>query len=154
MKLNSVALAGLVVAVAGCHVVKPVQPTVYIPEHNPPIVWVTYTDNSFVPVVRTRRSSGTACWARGRGSRSRSRFHLTEIQTVQAKMPSPKRTILLATVLTAATVGVAYTISTAGNGGDPNFTGCPVVKGHPDRLLLSARPRVKLGLPIAPAGVG
>ncbi len=27
-----------------------VQPTVFIPEQNPPVVWVTYTDNSFVPV--------------------------------------------------------------------------------------------------------
>ncbi len=47
-------------------------------------------------------------------------------------MPSPKRTILLATVLTAATVGVAYTISTAGNGGDPNFSGCPRREGYAD----------------------
>jgi hypothetical protein len=130
MRLNSVALAGLVVAVAGCHVVRPVQPAVYIPEHNPPVVWVTYTDNSFVPVAGPK-IVGDSLMGTWQGLAEPVAIHLSEIQTVQAKMPSPKRTILLATVLTAATVGVVYTISTAGNGGDPNFYGCPRVKGTP-----------------------
>jgi hypothetical protein len=130
MRLNSVALAGLVVAVAGCHVVKPVQPAVFIPEHNPPVVWVTYTDNSFVPVAGPK-IVGDSLMGTWQGLAEPVAIHLSEIQTVQAKMPSPKRTLLLATVLTAATVGVVYTISTAGNGGDPNFLGCPRVKGTP-----------------------
>ena len=130
MRLNSVVLAGLVVAVAGCHVVKPVQPSVFIPEHNPPVVWVTYTDNSFVPVADPK-IVGDSLLGTWQGLAEPVAISLTEIKTVQAKMPSPKRTILLATVLTAATVGVAYTISTAGNGGDPNFTGCQVEKGTP-----------------------
>ena len=130
MRLKSVALGGLVLAVAGCHVVKPVQPTVFIPEHNPPVVWVTYTDNSFVPVSSPKivGDSLTGTW---QGLQEPVAISLKEIQTVQAKMPAPKRTIMLVTVVTAATVGVAYTIATAGNGGDPSFNGCPRVKGTP-----------------------
>jgi len=130
MKLNSVVVVGLLVAVAGCHVVKSVQPTVFIPEKNPAIVWVTYTDNSFVP-VSSPKIVGDSLMGTWQGLAEPVAISLNDIKTVQAKTPSPKRTVLLATVLTAATVGVAYTISTAGNGGDPNFTGCQVEKGTP-----------------------
>lgn len=130
MRLNRVPLAGLIVAIAGCHVVKNVQPAQYIPEHNPPIVWVTYTDNSFVPVSQPQ-IVGDSLKGTWQGLAEPVAISLKEIQTVQAKMPSPKRTIMLATIVTAATVGVAYTIATAGNGGDPSFNGCPRVKGTP-----------------------
>jgi len=130
MRFNSVPFLGLIVAVAGCHVVKNVQPAQYIPEHHPPIVWVTYTDNSFVPVSGPKIVGDTlvGTWS---GLSEPVAIPLNEIQTVQAKMPAPKRTVLLVTIVTAATVGVAYTIATAGNGGDPSFLGCPRVKGTP-----------------------
>ena len=130
MRLNHVPLAGLILALAGCHVVKTVQPAQYIPEKNPPIVWVTYTDNSFVPVSGPKIVGDTLAgtWT---GLAEPVAIPLNEIQTVQAKMPAPKRTALLATVLTAATIGVAYTISTAGTGGSASFTGCGYNKGTP-----------------------
>jgi hypothetical protein len=53
--------------------VKNVQPAQYIPEHHPPIVWVTYTDNSFVPVSGPKIVGDTSS-ERGRAFRSQSRF--------------------------------------------------------------------------------
>jgi len=93
-------------------------------------VWVTYTDNSFVPVSGPKIVGDTlvGTWS---GLSEPVAIPLNEIQTVQAKMPAPKRTVLLVTIVTAATVGVAYTIATAGTGGDPDFYGCPRVKGTP-----------------------
>jgi len=130
MKLNPVLLAGLVLAVAGCHVVRKVEPVQYIQANNPPVVWVTYTDNSFVPVAGPK-IVGDSLMGTWEGLSEPVSISLGEIQTVQAKMPSPKRTVLLVTVVTAATAGVAYTIATAGNSGDANFTGCGYNKGTP-----------------------
>jgi hypothetical protein len=48
--MRRIALTGLLLAGAACTSVRPVQPAEYIPKNNPETVWVTYTDNSFVPV--------------------------------------------------------------------------------------------------------
>jgi hypothetical protein len=130
MAFTRVSLAGLLLVAAGCKTVQSVQPAEYIPQHSPPVVWVTYTDNSFVPVAQPRIVGDTlkGTWA---GLQEPVSISLSEIKTVQAKMSSPKRTIMLVSVLALATGGVAYTIATAGNGGDPDFLGCPRVKGTP-----------------------
>jgi hypothetical protein len=130
MVLNRVALAGLSLAAAGCMTVRSVPPAEYIPQHSPAMVWVTYTDNSFVPVAQPRIVGDTlkGTWA---GLQEPVSVPLSEIKTVQAKLPSPKRTVMLVTVVALAAGGVAYTIATAGNSGDPDFLGCPRVKGTP-----------------------
>jgi hypothetical protein len=140
MKLNSVALAGLVVTLTGCHVVKPVQPAVYIPEHNPPVVWVTYTDNSFVPVAGPK-IVGDSLMGTWQGLAEPIAISLTEIQTVQAKMPSPKKTILLATVLTATVGGAIYSIATAGTGG--TTANCGATKGTMNNYCCEVEPGEK-----------
>jgi hypothetical protein len=116
MTLNRIALAGLLLAVAACMTVRPVQPAQFIPLHNPAVVWVTYTDNSFVPVAGPKivGDSLKGTWA---GLGEPVAMSLSEIKTVQAKIKSPKRTILLFTVVGAAVAGAVYTLETAGTGG-------------------------------------
>ena len=126
MKLNGLPLAGLLLAAAGCHVVRPVQPATFIPQHNPEVVWVTYTDNSFVP-VQGPRIDGDSLMGTWQGLAEPIAISLKEIQTVQARMPAPKRTVLLATVLTATVGGAIYSIATAGNSGA--LTNCGATKG-------------------------
>ena len=127
MKLDRVALAGLVLAVAGCKTVVSVQPAEFIPQHSPEVVWVTYTDNSYVPVAKPRivGDSLQGTWV---GLQEPVSISLKEIQTVQAKVPSPKRTIILFTTIGVATAAVAYTMATAGSSGP---SGCLDHNGDP-----------------------
>jgi hypothetical protein len=139
MRLKSVALGGLVLAVAGCHVVKPVQPSVFIPQHNPPVVWVTYTDNSFVPVAGPK-IVGDSLVGTWQGLQEPVAISLKEIQTVQAKMPAPKRTVMLVTVLTLTVGGAIYSVAQGNTGpsdpciqtekGTPTDYCCPVNAGE------------------------
>ena len=130
MTLKRIPLVGLLLIGAACHVVRSVQPAQFIPTQKPPIVWVTYTDNSFVPVTGPTMVGDTlkGMWA---SVQEPVAIPIDQIQTVQAKVSSPKRTAMLFTVLGVALGGVAYTLATAGSGGDPNFLGCPKVKGTP-----------------------
>lgn len=86
------------------------------------------TDNSFVPVDHPQVVGDTlkGMWA---GLSEPVTIPFSQIQTVQAKMPNTKRTIMLFSVVGLAAAGVAYTISTAGTSGDPNFKGCGATKG-------------------------
>jgi hypothetical protein len=128
MAFNRVPLLGLLLAVAGCMTVKRVQPAEYIPQHNPEVVWVTYTDQSFVPVSRPK-IVGDSLLGTWQGLQEPVRISLKEIQTVQARLPAPKRTALLFTVIGVSAAGALYTLATAGSGG--HFYGCPRVKGTP-----------------------
>ena len=116
MSLNRIALAGMVLTASACMVVRRVQPAQFIPQQKPPVVWVTYNDNSFVPVAGPTMVGDTlkGTWS---GLGEPVAVTLSEIKTVQAKIKSPKRTALLFTVVGAALVGVAYTIETVGTSG-------------------------------------
>ena len=131
MARNRIALAGLLLAVSACMTVRPVQPAQFIPQQKPPVVWVTYNDNSFVPVAGPTMVGDTlkGTWS---GLGEPVAVTLSEIKTVQAKIKSPKRTALLFTVVGAALVGVAYTIETVGTSG-ANIIGpaCGFNKGIP-----------------------
>jgi len=124
-------LVGMLVVTAGCVTVRNVQPAEFIPQHKPPVVWVTSTDNAFTPVAQPHIDGDTlkGTWA---GLQEPVAISLSEIKTVQAKMPSPKRTALLATVLTVTVGGAIYSIATAGNSGRVMlYPECGIVKGTP-----------------------
>jgi hypothetical protein len=129
MKHARVLLAGLLLAAAGCVTVQKVKPAEFIPAHSPPVVWVTTNDNSYTPVARPEIVGDTlkGMWV---GMSEPVAISLDEIRTVQAKMPSPKRTALLVTVLGLATGGVIYTMVTAGTTG-PQGCNVQVIKGTP-----------------------
>src|SRR5262245_33212947 len=126
--MRRVAVCGLLLAGAACTSVKPVQPADFIPKNNPQTVWVTYTDNSFVPVEHPTVVGDTlkGMWA---GLSEPVTIPFSQIQVVQAKMPNSKRTIALVSVVGLAAAGVAYTVATSGDSGNPNFNGCGATKG-------------------------
>ena len=128
MAFNRIVCAGLLLAVSGCMVVHKVQPAEYIPQNTPTVVWVTTLDNSYTP-VSAPRIDGDSLRGTWVGLQEPVAISLKEIQSVQAKMPSPKRTAILFTVVGLSAAGAIYTLSTAGSSG--SFYGCPRVKGTP-----------------------
>lgn len=133
MAFTRVPLVGLLVAAVGCTSVKSVQPAEYIPQHSPPVVWVTYTDNSFVPVSQPR-IVGDSLMGTWQGLQEPVAISLKEIQTVQAKMPNPKKTVILVGSLAVVATAVTYTLLTAGNSGN-GTNGCPPDKnGQPQNF--------------------
>ena len=116
MSINRILSTGLLLVTAGCVTVQKVQPAQFIPQHHPQVVWVTATDNSYTPVSQPRIEGDSlkGIWS---GLQDSVAISLNEIQYVQVKLASPRRTALLATVLTATVGGAIYSIATAGNSG-------------------------------------
>ena len=137
MSLRYAPLAGLLLVAAGCVTVQKVKPAQFIPAHKPQMVWVTTTDNALTPVFGPEMVGDTlkGTWA---GLQEPVAISLGQIQYVQAKMPSPKRTAILATVLTVTVGGAIYSIATAGNSGRAGLgTECGQTKGTPNDYCCS-----------------
>jgi hypothetical protein len=131
MVFKPVLCTGLLLVTAACVTVQKVQPAQFIPQHNPPVVWVTANDNSYTPVSQPRIEGDSlkGIWS---GLQDSVAISLNEIQYVQVKLPSPKRTALLATVLTVTVGGAIYSIATAGNSGAVRLSPeCGYNKGVP-----------------------
>ncbi len=118
MPLNRIASAGLFVALGACSSVRNVQPAQFIPQQKPQVVWVTGTDNSYVPVAAPEIVGDTlkGTW---QGLAEPIVIPLNQIRTVQARMPDHKRTVILFTTLGLISGAVTYTYLTAGNSGRP-----------------------------------
>ena len=121
--------AGLLLVTAGCVTVQKVPAAEFIPAHNPSVVWVTTHDNAFTPVAMPR-IEGDSLKGTWNGLQDSVSFSLDQIQYVQAKLPSPKRTVMLATVLTVVVGGSIYSIATAGTSGRAEVgCECGITKG-------------------------
>ena len=107
MALNRVSLVGLILAAAGCMTVRSIEPAEYIPKHNPPVVWVTRTNSSVVPVAAPVIKGDTidGVW---RGQRMRVAIPLGDIRTVRAKVHDRYRTVLFVTAATAVFASALY----------------------------------------------
>lgn len=116
MKLERLALAGMLLATVGCMTVRPV-PSVsqYIPQHNPQLVWVTYTDNSIVPVLAPK-ISGDSLVGTWQGLSEPVAIPLGEVKLVQARQRDKGRTTWLIAGLSVFTAAGVYAIvqATAG----------------------------------------
>ena len=107
-KVVSVLLLGTMTS--ACMTLRPVQsPGQYIPKSNPPVVYVTYTDNSIVPVSQPKISGDTllGTWA---GLAEPVTIPFRDIQLVQAKQPDRGKTRMLIIGLTAVTAAGLYAI--------------------------------------------
>ena len=129
MVFKPVLYTGLLLVAAGCVTVQKVPAAQFIPAHNPSVVWVTTNDNAFTPVAMPRIDGDSlkGLWS---GLQDSVSFSLNQIQYVQAKLPSPKRTAILATVVTAVVGGSIYSIATAGTSGRAELgCECGIYKG-------------------------
>lgn len=122
MALNRTALVGVVLgvaAVSACTSVRRVQPTQYLAENAPLLVWVTYSDNTIVPLADPEIRRDTL---RGllQGKRERVKIPLAQIRSVEAKVPNRTKTALLLGGLGVAAVTSVYVLfvtqSSGGNG--------------------------------------
>jgi hypothetical protein len=121
MALNRIALVGIVLGVAGvsaCTSIRRVQPTEYLADNAPHLVWVTYGDNSIVPLADPEIRRDTL---RGllEGKRERVKIPLGQVRSVEAKVPNHTKTALLLGGLGVAAVSSVYflLISQAGSNG-------------------------------------
>ena len=139
MLVNRIALTALfVVTAAGCVTVQKVPAAEFIPAHNPSVVWVTTNDNAFTPVA-TPRIEGDSLKGTWNGLQDSVSFSLDQIQYVQAKLPSPKRTVILATVVGVVATSAVYSIATAGTSGraSPGYECQPFKGGIPNPTCCS-----------------
>jgi hypothetical protein len=108
MVLNRVVLAGLLLGVAGsagCTSVQHIQPTEYLENHTPQVVWVTYANNTVVLVANPEVRRDTL---RGLLQGERVKIPLSEIHGVQAKVRDHTKTAILATTLGVAVLSTMY----------------------------------------------
>jgi hypothetical protein len=134
MALNRVVLAGLLLAFAGssgCTSVQHIQPSEYLENHAPPVVWVTYTNNNVILVANPEIRRDTL---RGLLQGERVKIPMSEIQTVKAKVRDHTKTAVLVTALGVAVVSSMY-VGFVGKGSanktSIDCTGDEVAK-HPD----------------------
>lgn len=124
------AAAGLLTGLAACTSVRSVPPAVYLEDHAPPMVWVTYTNNTVVSVAEPEVKRDTL---RGLLQGARVKIPLSEIRTVEAKVPNKTATALLAVGVGAGVLTTMYFAFVSGGtskvGAD--CTGDEVTK-HPD----------------------
>jgi hypothetical protein len=125
MSLARVSLAFVLFSAIGCATVQPVPNAAqFIDQKHPPVLYVTYTDNSSVSVSQPRISGdslfGTAPGVSGSEAVA---VPLHEVSEIRAPQPDHKRTVALIVALGALTVGGVYTLTQVfgGNCGTNNF---------------------------------
>ena len=114
MRNQTVLLGLLTGAVAACTSVRSIHPTTYLESNAPPVVWVTYTNNTVVTVAEPEVKRDTL---RGTLDGARVKIPLADVQSVQAKVRDGRKTALLVTTLGVAVVSALYVgfISQAGS---------------------------------------
>lgn len=130
MVLNRVARVGLFCGFAGvaaCTSVRPISPKTYLEDNAPPVVWVTYNNNTLVAVAEPEVRRDTL---RGTLQGEKVKIPLSEIQSVQAKVRDGTKTALLVSGIGVAAISTLYVafISQAGSSGAGAAVFCPVDK--------------------------
>jgi len=134
MTLNRAALVGLFCGVAGvsaCTTVRPIQPAEYLEDNAPPVVWVTYTDNTVVSIAEAEVRRDTL---RGMLQGARVKIPLSEIQSVQARVRDGRKTAIVLTVLGIGAVTGIYLQWVSKSGPDALTIDCAndAVEEHPE----------------------
>jgi len=116
MTFLRVMLPCVIVGAAGCMSLQPVQTAAqFIPKKNPRIVWVTYSDNSIVPVAQPR-ISGDSLIGTWQGLSEPVAIPLREVKLMQAPQRDRQKTTMMAISLGAlATLGIVAIVIKKGN---------------------------------------
>jgi hypothetical protein len=113
----------------GCTTVRSISPAEYLADHNPPMVLVTYSNQTVVSVREPEVRRDTL---RGTLQGERIKIPLSEIQSVQARVGDRTKTALLLTTVGVAVVSSMYFgfIAKANGGSTVDCTSDEVTK-HP-----------------------
>jgi len=127
MALNRIAVVGLLagaIATGGCMSVQRVEPTQYFDRYAPAVVWVTYGDNTMVPLAQPEIRRDTL---RGVLQGARVKIPLRDIRSVEAKAPNHVKTALLVTGIGVAAISSLYVlaVSQSGSRGGGDTVYCP-----------------------------
>ena len=119
MVLTRVALASLLVGVTGvvaCTTVRRVPAGTFFATNSPDVVWVTYTNNTVIPVAQPELAGDTLRGMR-QGTQHPIAIPLDQVRSVQAKVPDATKTALVVTGALVGFVASVYTlwISKAGS---------------------------------------
>ena len=110
MTVVRVPLAAILLASVsvGCHTVQPLAVN-SIPQVNPPVVFVTYKDNSQVAVEKPR-VSGDSLYGKWQGLDEEVVVPLSAVQSIESLQRNPKRTLTAVVGISAATIAGTYLI--------------------------------------------
>jgi hypothetical protein len=113
MKLERLAVVGILLSTVGCMSVRPVPSVAqFVPQQHPLLVWVTYTDNSIVPVMQPK-ITGDSLVGTWQGLSEPVAIPLGDVKLVQARQPDKVRTRWLVGALTVFTAAGVYALSQA-----------------------------------------
>lgn len=116
MTLQRLTLAGVLLSTAACMSVRPVPSVAqFVPQAHPQLVWVTYTDNSIVPVMQPK-ISGDSLVGTWQGLSEPVAIPLGEVKLVQARQRDKGRTTWLIAGLSVFTAAGVYAIVQATSG--------------------------------------
>jgi hypothetical protein len=115
MSLARVSLALVLFSSVGCATVQPVpNPAQFIDQKHPPVLYITYTDNSSVPVSQPRISGDSLFGTTpGTAGVEAVAVPLHEVTQIRAPQPDHKRTAFLIAAIAVGTAGAAYTLTQA-----------------------------------------
>jgi hypothetical protein len=112
MVFNRVPLAVLLLGIAGvaaCTTVRRVQPAQFFATNSPDVVWVTYTNDTIVPVAQPEIAGDTLRGLR-LGTRKPVVIPLDEVRSVRAKVTDATKTTVLVTGALVGFVASVYAI--------------------------------------------
>jgi hypothetical protein len=135
MLLSRVLGVGLAFSVAGCTSVRSVPAAKLTAKQLPHVMSVTYPDNTTLVVMDPELSADTLKGIRW-GTQDSVAIPLQSVETVQAKVPDHKKTLLLAGVVglgVASTVYVVLGATGNANASDQHCFGDEAVK-HPEEF--------------------
>src|SRR6266404_6361542 len=125
MSLARVSLLLALFGAVGCATVQPVPNAAqFIDQKHPAVLYVTYTDNSSVPVSQPRISGDTLFGtAPGVAGAEPVAVALHDVSEIRAPQPDHKRTLMLVVAIGALTAGGAFALTQAfgGNCGSDGF---------------------------------
>jgi len=108
------------------------SPTEFISTKTPPIVWVTTTDNTVVPITQPHvRGDSLAGLAEGQDPIT---VPLSSVQSVRARQPAPGKTRLLVLGSLVVAAGMAATLVGVGRA-----QGIRCVTPRPERVVVPER---------------
>jgi hypothetical protein len=111
MSLARVSLALVLFSTIGCATVKPVlDPAQFIAQQHPKVLYVTYSDNSSVPVSEPR-ISGDTLFGTAPGEAGGVAVPLHDLAQIRAVQRDHKKTVMLIVTVGALTAGGVYTLT-------------------------------------------
>jgi hypothetical protein len=126
MVVHRVALASVVLEVAGavaCTTVRRIDPVRFFAQNSPDVVWVTYHDNTVVPIAQADLAGDTLKGVK-QGTQDPVWIPLDQVRKVSAKIPDSRKTALLVTGALAGLAGSVYLLWISKAGPRPAGISC------------------------------